>query len=207
MKNFFSIQTYLYLLGYRDDISIGKCFHYGIHTQKDLKIARIYYLHAIKNKKYAVFHQLSLLSQDEGRIGESFYDDPEKVENFNKNVLYHFDFIRYKLIIGKFCQIATNVRFIRIGYDAIIMPRVKIGDDAIIASRAVVTKDIEPYSIVGGNPAQLSRKRFDNETIHRVINLAWWNWSFEKITEKAKIIDEHSRPCLGHSTCQKNTNN
>jgi TPR repeat protein len=73
MPNFFSIQTYLYLWGYRDDISLGKCFHYGIHTQKDLKVARTYYLQAIKNKKYAAFHQLSLLSRDEGRIGESFY--------------------------------------------------------------------------------------------------------------------------------------
>lgn len=73
MPNFFSIQTYLYLWGYRDDISLGKCFHYGIHTQKDLKVARTYYLQALKNKKYAAFHQLSLLSRDEGRIGESFY--------------------------------------------------------------------------------------------------------------------------------------
>lgn len=73
MPNFFSIQTYLYLWGYRDDISLGKCFHYGIHTQKNLKVARTYYLQALKNKKYAAFHQLSLLSRDEGRIGESFY--------------------------------------------------------------------------------------------------------------------------------------
>nr|WP_246562506.1 CatB-related O-acetyltransferase [Rickettsiella endosymbiont of Dermanyssus gallinae] len=45
----------------------------------------------------------------------TYYDDPENVENFNKNVLYHFDFIGDKLIIGKFCQIATNVRFIMNG--------------------------------------------------------------------------------------------
>ena len=77
-----------------------------------------------------------------------------------------------------------------IGYDAMIMPGVKVGDGAIIASRSVVTKDIEAYSIVGGNPAQLIRKRFDDETIHKLINLAWWNWSFEKITEKAKKITE-----------------
>ncbi|WP_342219570.1 CatB-related O-acetyltransferase [Rickettsiella endosymbiont of Miltochrista miniata] len=162
----------------------------------------------------------------------TYYDDPESVENFNKNVLYHFDFIGDKLIIGKFCQIATNVRFIMnganhatngfssfpfrafgsewqdvpltpeykgdtiigndvwIGYGAIIMPGVKVDDGAIIASRAVVTKDAEPYSIVGGNPAQLIRKRFDDKTIHKLIKLAWWNWSFEKITEHAKAIAE-----------------
>lgn len=71
-----------------------------------------------------------------------------------------------------------------------IMPGIKIGDGAIIASRAVVTKDVEPYSIVGGNPAQLIRKRFDDETIQKLINLAWWNWSFEKITANAKAIAE-----------------
>ena len=68
------------------------------------------------------------------------------------------------------------------------MPGVKVGDGAIIASRAVVSKDVEPYSIVGGNPAQLIRKRFDDKTIHKLIKLAWWNWSFEKITEHAKAI-------------------
>lgn len=166
-------------------------------------------------------------------IGDyTYYDDPDNVTNFIKNVLYHFDFIGDKLRIGKFCQIATNVRFIMnganhatngfstfpfrafgsewqdipltpdykgdtvigndvwLGYDAMIMPGVKIGDGAIIASRSVVTKDVEPYSIVGGNPAQLIRKRFDEQTIDKLTELAWWNWSFEKITKKAKDIAE-----------------
>ncbi|MFM2322356.1 MAG: hypothetical protein RLZZ225_509 [Pseudomonadota bacterium] len=73
MLKFFSTPIYLYLLGYRDDISLGKCFHYGIHTEKDLKAARTYYLRAIKNQQYTAFYQLSILSHDQGRIGESFY--------------------------------------------------------------------------------------------------------------------------------------
>ncbi len=79
------------------------------------------------------------------------------------------------------------------------MPGVKVGDGAIIASRAVVTKDVEPYSIIGGNPAQLIRKRFDDETIQKLITLAWWNWSFEKITEHAKAIAEGDEQLLDGS--------
>ena len=127
----------------------------------------------------------------------TYYDDPMDVEHFEKNVLYHFDFIGDKLIIGKFCQIATHVTFIMnggnhpldgfssfpfimfksywpevpfienrkkdtvigndvwIGYNATIMPGVSIGDGAIIGARAVVTKDVAPYEIVGGHPAQV----------------------------------------------------
>ncbi len=164
-------------------------------------------------------------------IGDyTYYDDPENVENFNQNVLYHFDFIGDKLIIGKFCQIATGVKFIMnganhamngfstfpfcafgedwkdvpltpgfkgdtvigndvwIGYDALIMPGIKIGNGAIIASRSVVTKDVEPYSIVGGNPAQVIRKRFDDKTIKKLLKLGWWDWPFEKISQHAKQI-------------------
>jgi virginiamycin A acetyltransferase len=68
-----------------------------------------------------------------------------------------------------------------IGYDAVIMSGVTIGDGAIIGTRAVVTKDVEPYSIVGGVPAKLIRKRFSNETIHKLLNIRWWDWPVEKI--------------------------
>lgn len=157
----------------------------------------------------------------------TYYDDPENVENFNKNVLYHFDFIGDKLIIGKFCQIATAIKFIMnganhdisgfstfpfrafghewqnvplnaenkgdtligndvwIGYGVTIMPGIHIGDGAILASHSVITKNVEPYSIVGGNPAKLIRKRFDDETIAKLVNLKWWDWPLEKITKHA----------------------
>ncbi len=56
------------------------------------------------------------------------------------------------------------------------MPGVKIGDGVIIADHSVVTKDIEPYSIVGGNPAKLIRKRFDDELIALLLKIQWWNF-------------------------------
>ena len=68
-----------------------------------------------------------------------------------------------------------------IGYEAVIMAGVHIGNGAIIAARAVVTKDIPPYTIVGGVPARLIRKRFDEEVIRELETLKWWDWSAEKI--------------------------
>ncbi len=68
-----------------------------------------------------------------------------------------------------------------IGQYATIMPGIKIGDGAIIASNSTVTKDVEPYSIVGGNPAKLIKKRFDNEIVDLLLSLKWWNWDEEKI--------------------------
>ncbi len=160
----------------------------------------------------------------------TYYDDPVDVYHFEKNVLYLFDFSEDKLIIGKFCQIATGVRFITngsnhpmsgfstypfkvfghswsnvpmdvknkgnivigndvwIGNSVTIMQGVKIGDGAIIGTNALVSKDVEPYTIVGGNPAKVIRKRFDEETIRFLLALAWWNWPIEKISLHAQSI-------------------
>lgn len=166
-------------------------------------------------------------------IGDyTYYDDFEDVSNFEKNIKYHFDFIGDKLIIGKFCMIASDVTFIMnggnhlteattaypfaifggawenamdgksyptkgdtiigndlwIGYGATIMPGITIGDGAIIASKSVVTKDIEPYTIVGGNPAKLIKNRFSEETITKLLELQWWNWEIEKITKNLDFL-------------------
>lgn len=164
----------------------------------------------------------------------TYYDDPAGSENFeNKNVLYHFPFIGDKLVIGKFCAIAKDVKFIMnganhllggfstypfyifgngwedsapkpgelpyrgdtvvgndvwLGYDSLIMPGVKIGDGAIIAAKSVVTKDIGPYEIHGGNPARLVKTRFDDNTIKRLLALAWWDWPADKITKNLEFI-------------------
>lgn len=162
----------------------------------------------------------------------TYYDDPNDVYNFEKNVLYLFEFMKDdKLIIGKFCQIATGVRFIMnganhimtgvstypfkvfgsawaekspmhviskgntvigndvwIGNNATIMQGVKIGDGAIIGTNSLVTKSVEPYTIVGGNPAREIRKRFDAETIEFLVQLQWWNWHIDKITEHLDLI-------------------
>lgn len=162
----------------------------------------------------------------------TYYDDFETVENFEKNVKYLFDFIGDKLIIGKFCQIASDVTFIMnganhltdavstfpfaifghgwenamegksypsrgntiigndvwIGYGATIMAGVTIGDGAIIATKSVITKDVPPYTIVGGNPAREIRKRFSEEEIDRLLELCWWDWPVEKITENLGML-------------------
>ena len=68
------------------------------------------------------------------------------------------------------------------------MPGIKIGNGSIIASNSVVVKDVEPYSIVGGNPAKLIRKRFDNEIIDLLESIKWWDWPIEKITTNLEIL-------------------
>ena len=77
-----------------------------------------------------------------------------------------------------------------IGYEAVIMAGVHIGDGAIIAARAVVTKDVPPYTIVGGTPAKEIRKRFDTEVIHQLLKLKWWDWSTNKIRQCLPYIAE-----------------
>ena len=70
-----------------------------------------------------------------------------------------------------------------IGYEAIILSGVTIGDGAIIGARAVVTKDVPPYTVVGGVPAKEIKKRYDPQTIDRLRRLCWWDWPGEKIRQ------------------------
>ena len=165
----------------------------------------------------------------------SYYDDPLGPERFEEAcVLYHYDFIGDRLVIGKFCAIATGVQFIMnganhamtgfstfpfnifgeawqqgfdpasiqagfrgdtiidndvwLGMGVMIMPGVKIGDGAIIAAQSVVTGDVPAYAIAGGNPARIIRRRFDDETIARLVAVSWWNWPVEKITRNLDAI-------------------
>ena len=79
-----------------------------------------------------------------------------------------------------------------IGSEAMIMAGVKIGHGAIIGSRALVTKDVEPYTIVGGSPAKPIRKRFSEEEIAWLLEMNWWDWSDEMLKEAMPLMTEKS---------------
>ncbi|MFK0206558.1 type B chloramphenicol O-acetyltransferase [Agrobacterium sp. NPDC090283] len=68
-----------------------------------------------------------------------------------------------------------------IGSEAIIMPGITVGDGAVIGTRALVTKNVEPYAIVGGNPAKTIRKRFDDDSIALLLEMKWWDWPAERL--------------------------
>lgn len=76
-----------------------------------------------------------------------------------------------------------------IGSNSVILSGVKIGRGSIIGAGSVITKDIEPYSIVGGNPAKILRKRFDQQTIEKLEESEWWLWDKEKIIKNKKFFE------------------
>lgn len=75
-----------------------------------------------------------------------------------------------------------------IGTEVIIMSGIKINDGAVIGTKAVVTKDVEPYTIVAGNPAKPIKKRFSQDEIQMLLEIKWWNWPIEKIKENIPIL-------------------
>ena len=165
----------------------------------------------------------------------TYYDDSVAPTEFEKNnVLFNYPEFGDKLIIGKFCSIASGTKFIMgsanhrlgsvttypfnvfggswqentpdhmsqlpfkgdivigndvwIGRESIIMPGVKIGAGAIIAAYSVVTKDVEPYSVVGGNPARCIKKRFNVELIELLLEFKWWDLSPEKLVAVLPLL-------------------
>lgn len=163
----------------------------------------------------------------------SYYSDEISPDRFEDHVTHHYEFLGDKLIIGKFCAIASGIEFVMnganhrmcsvttypfnimgngwekatpqikdlpfkgdtivgndvwFGQNVTVMPGVHIGDGAIIAANSVVTKDIAPYTVVGGNPIKVIRKRFDDELIEYLLNLQWWNWESKKIFMNLDVL-------------------
>ena len=77
-----------------------------------------------------------------------------------------------------------------IGTEAIVMPGIKIGHGAVIGTRALVTRDVEPYTIVGGNPAKPIRKRFPDEDIALLLEMAWWDWPDAMLAEAMPLMTD-----------------
>lgn len=75
-----------------------------------------------------------------------------------------------------------------LGYEALVMPGVRIGDGVIVAARAVVTADVGPYTVVGGNPARPIRRRFSDEVIEELLHIRWWDWEPAHITRHLEAI-------------------
>ena len=177
-----------------------------------------------------------LVDDPQIEIGDfTYYDDPDGPEHFAERcILYKYPFIGDRLLIGRFCALATGVRFIMnganhalggfstfpfsifghgwevsfdpntfvegirgdtivgndvwIGRDATILPGVTVGDGAIVATKAVVSRDIPPYAVAVGNPARIVKMRFDDATIARLLAVAWWNWPVDKISRNLDAI-------------------
>jgi virginiamycin A acetyltransferase len=75
-----------------------------------------------------------------------------------------------------------------IGYEALIMPGVSLGNGAIVSSRSVVTRDVAPYTVVGGNPAKPIRSRFPDDVVARLLEIAWWDWPVDRISRHLDAI-------------------
>lgn len=152
--------------------------------------------------------------------------------DFESHVTHLYGWNEDKLIIGKFCQIASGVEFVMnganhkmnaistfpfytlegwnmqlpaisdlpikgdtvignnvwIGQNATILPGIHIGDGAIIGANSVVGSDVEPYTIVVGNPAKKIRKRFDDEMISLLLRFKWWDKSIDEINDLIPLL-------------------
>jgi virginiamycin A acetyltransferase len=75
-----------------------------------------------------------------------------------------------------------------VGYSALVLPGVTIGDGAVVAAGSVVARDVPPYAVVAGNPARVVRSRVSEEDVERLLRAAWWNWPIGLVTDHARTI-------------------
>ena len=190
-------------------------------------------LHPVSGQERVVFLK-PLVRNPQIQVGEyTYYDDPDAALEFERDA-FLYGYGPERLIIGRYCAIASGVRFIMsganhadlgpstfpfgifggiwaertmdlvmsaesrgdtvvgndvwLGYRALVMPGVAIGDGAVVAAASVVTSDVPPYAIVGGNPARVLRRRFEDDEIDRLLRAAWWDWPVELVTEHARAI-------------------
>ena len=190
-------------------------------------------LHPVAGHRRVVFLK-PLVSNPNIIVGEySYYDDPDDPTAFER------DAVRYahgpeQLIIGRYCAIASGVRFLMpganhadlgpstfpfgifgppwsdrtmdlvmgapsrgdttigndvwLGYQALVLPGVTIGHGAVVAAASVVAANVDPYTVVAGNPARVVRRRFDEEDVARLLRAAWWDWPVGLVTQHARVI-------------------
>ncbi|MFB6551926.1 CatB-related O-acetyltransferase [Streptomyces sp. NPDC056405] len=175
-----------------------------------------------------------LVTDERIQVGDfTYYDDPDDATAFEtRNVLYAYG--PEKLIIGRYCAIASGTRFLMagaehptmgvstfpftmfggawaeatldlvtgmpsrgdtvvgndvwFGHGVTVMPGVRVGDGAIVAAGSVVTGDVPPYTVVGGNPARPIRSRYDADDVARLQRAAWWDWPVELVTRHVRTI-------------------
>lgn len=164
-------------------------YHDTINDPKDFKTNNVLYQYPINRDKLKIGKFCSIAcgtkflfnSANHALDSLSTYPFPSFFEEWNlerEKVTDAWD-NRGDIVIGN---------DVWIGYEAVILSGVTIGDGAIIGTRAVVTKDVPPYTIVGGIPAKPIRKRFDEKVIEALLKIKWWDWTEEKIARNIENI-------------------
>jgi virginiamycin A acetyltransferase len=190
-------------------------------------------LHPVAGQDRVVYLR-PLVTDPRIEVGEyTYYDDPDDALGFERNA-FLYAYGPERLIIGRYCAIASGVRFVMpganhadlgpstfpfgifgepwaeltmdlvmgapsrgdtvvgndvwLGYRALVLPGVTIGHGAVVAAASVVASDVPPYAIVGGNPARVIRRRYEDEEVERLLRAAWWDWPVELVTEHARTI-------------------